>query len=89
MFNFKNVGGKLKIIARVLFYLALAGSIIIGIYELFEKDSLAICLAWIIGGSIGSWIEALLLYGFGELVENSRKQTFALAKIYIAENGSD
>ena len=81
-FNFKspihtttrrpNIGGKIKTLASVIAWLGIVGSIIIGIILMATAEELI--FAGIISdivGSISSWIGSFLLYGFGELVENS------------------
>ena len=69
---FDNIGGKIKTLASVIVWLGIIGSVIIGIILMATAEELffvGIIIA--IVGSISSWIGSFLLYGFGELVENS------------------
>ncbi len=84
---FKNPGGKVKSYAKVLFWIGAVISILIGIIFIGSsfvsaaysyKNAFATVLFGIIGGvviaGIGillSWINVLVLYAFGTLVENS------------------
>ena len=69
---FNNIGQKIKNLALVLFTLESAASILFGLIctGLFENTLfLLICII----GPFVSWISSFLLYGFGELVDNSSK----------------
>ena len=69
---FENVGEKIKTFARVIFSLELIASIISGIVIFLNDDDLTfIALLTVILGIIFSWFSALLIYGFGELIEKT------------------
>lgn len=84
---FRNPGGKIKSYAKVLFWIGVVISIIIGVIEIGSsfvaaaysyQGSFDTILLGIIGGiltvAIGtliSWLAVLTLYAFGTLVENS------------------
>ena len=84
---FRNPGGKLKSYAKVLFWIGVVISIIIGVIEIGSsfvaaaysyQGSFGTILLGILGGiltvAIGtliSWLAVLTLYAFGTLVENS------------------
>lgn len=84
---FRNPGGKIKSYAKVLFWIGVVISIIIGVIEIGSsfvaaaysyQGSFGTILLGIIGGiltvAIGtliSWLAVLTLYAFGTLVENS------------------
>lgn len=84
---FRNPGGKIKSYAKVLFWIGVAISIIIGVIEIGSsfvaaaysyQGSFGTILLGILGGiltvAIGtliSWLAVLTLYAFGTLVENS------------------
>lgn len=84
---FRNPGGKIKSYAKVLFWIGVVISIIIGVIEIGSsfvaaaysyQGSFGIILLGILGGiltvAIGtliSWLAVLTLYAFGTLVENS------------------
>ena len=67
---FDNVGKKIKGLAEVVFFLEIMAFIIIGFVVIAKGGSF---LAWGILifalGAISAWISALLLYGFGELID--------------------
>lgn len=84
---FRNPGGKIKSYAKVLFWVGVVISIIIGVIEIGSSfvaaaysyhGSFGTILLGILGGvltvAIGtliSWLAVLTLYAFGTLVENS------------------
>ena len=84
---FRNPGGKIKSYAKVLFWIGVVISIIIGVIEIGSsfvaaaysyQASFGTILLGILGGiltvAIGtliSWLAVLTLYAFGTLVENS------------------
>ena len=82
---FNNIGRKIKGLATVIAVLGICGSFICGmtIMEKAEIDeSFAIYgLAVIIVGLIFSWISCFVLYGLGELIENSAKANRELTEI--------
>ena len=71
---FNNVGGKIKKIAKIFCWLGIIGSIIGGIsmFESFYELSVLYGFLVMIVGSIISWLNSLLFYAFGELVEDIR-----------------
>ena len=81
---FSNPGGKIKGLAAFLCALGIFASIIIGATMIGESIATSIYdsgnytkLIWgvviIVLGSIVSWCSSILVYGFGQLVENSDK----------------
>lgn len=74
MFNklFGDVGGKLKLLATITFYLYWIGGTITGVVLLVMDDYflayalLLIALSWLV-----AWLMSLPLYAFGQLVQNS------------------
>lgn len=65
---FDNIGGKIKGLALVICLIGIIASVIFGIVS---SDKMIIVVATIIIGSAASWVGSFVLYGFGELVENS------------------
>lgn len=67
---FDNIGGKIKGLATAVTVIGIISSIICGIFLLAEEEAL---LGIVVGaaGSFVSWISSFVLYGFGQLVENS------------------
>lgn len=79
---FTHIGGKIKILAQVLCYIGIAASVFAGIAVITMSrmaaaagtDTVATIAAGVIvmiAGSLLSWVGSFLLYGFGELVQNS------------------
>lgn len=75
---YENIGGKIKILARVLCVLGIIGSFVSGILFIVASSEIGtmhgvyiICgIAIIVVGSILSWIATWLLYAFGDITEN-------------------
>ena len=81
MFNFQNIGGKIKTLAVVTTIAGMVVSLIFGLLSI-KNNSTSMGFLIIIIGFIISWISALLIYGFGELIDktteianNTRKNT--------------
>lgn len=71
---FKGIGGKIKMLAEVICWTGIIASIGIGLIFLLISTKIEMrILGFIIAiiGSFISWINSFLLYGFGQLVENS------------------
>lgn len=79
---FDNVGAKLKTWAQVVCWAGIVLSIISGIVMIASgNDSTVLTgILTMAVGSLGSWIGALCVFGFGELVENSDIRTNIAAK---------
>ena len=74
---FKNIGGKIKGLAKVICYVGIAISVIAGIVMIgfgsssYNGDTMIVMgFAVMIVGSLVSWIGSFFAYGFGELIEN-------------------
>ena len=75
---FANAGGKIKAVAQVLTWIGIIGSVIGGIALISMNFIAGLLTAGV--GSLLSWVSALALYGFGELVENSDIRTNLVVK---------
>ena len=64
---YDNIGGKLKTLAKVQFWIAAIASAIAGIVMLVSEMVLG--LLFLLGVPVIAWVASWLLYGFGELVE--------------------
>lgn len=64
---FNNIGGKIKGLAQVLFWLEVVAAVIVGI--VLVEDTEGISLLFAIAGVIVAWISAWFLYGFGEIID--------------------
>jgi len=70
---FDNIGGKIKMVAKVSCWIGIIASVILGIIFLAESDNELIGLLFIILGPLCFWLGSFITYGFGELIENSAK----------------
>lgn len=69
---FDNIGSKIKKLAELLCWIGMLLSIIGGVILMYAVDSLVpVGTAIVFIGPLLSWISSFVLYGFGELVENS------------------
>ena len=67
---FTNIGGKIKTTAAVCCWIVIIASVISGI-AMMANDMVAEGLIVIVVGALSGWISSFVLYGFGELIENS------------------
>lgn len=76
---FDNIGGKIKTLAKVICWIGIALSIVLGLILLIAIStySLALGIAFAIPvallGAVLSWITSFNLYGYGELIELTAK----------------
>lgn len=71
---FDNIGSKLKMVAKVMAYLGIGASALIGIIVMFANGDTPVPGLLIIAlGCFGSWASSLGMYGFGHLIENTDK----------------
>jgi hypothetical protein len=70
---FDNIGEKIKMLAKVVCWIGIVASIIIGVVAAIGAGDIGIviCLLIVILGGLLSWVGSFVLYGFGELVQNS------------------
>ena len=76
--NFDNIGGKIKALAKGEMWVGIIASIIYGIFLIVEsefiiEEKLFSGFMVIVFGPLASWVSSWVLYGFGQLVENSDK----------------
>ena len=64
---FDNIGGKIKGLAKVLFWLEVIAAVIVGLVLVEDTDGLSLLFA--IAGVLVAWISAWFLYGFGEIID--------------------
>lgn len=82
---FKNIGGKIKGLAKFICWVGIIVSIIIGVAMIagakqsnglntYTNNSMLVGgILVIVFGILASWVGSFTLYGFGELVDNSSK----------------
>ena len=73
---FINIGSKIKGLAKIITWVGVIGSFLIGLtfMALFYSNGTLELLAGfaiVLIGSLLAWVSSFILYGFGELVENS------------------
>ena len=69
---FDNIGGKIKGVAKVTCWIGIIASVISGLVMMIDdEDMIAIALLTILVGALASWVGSFMVYGFGQLVENS------------------
>ncbi len=69
-----SIGSKIKALAQVLTWVGILCSVILGIILMATDESLIFSgLIIAILGSLSSWVSSFVLYGFGQLIENTDK----------------
>ena len=76
---FENIGYKIKSLAKLLCWLGIAVSLASGCYIFRTKEWLGVLI--IVGGTLLSWLGNFVLYGFGELIDNSEIANQELADV--------
>ena len=66
---YDNIGAKIKVLAQVIAWIGIAGSVITGFVIIIESAGVGIGI--LIVGSLMSWISSWFMYGFGELIEKT------------------
>lgn len=79
---FNNVGEKIKGVAVIWFVLSLIASVILGLATAESGGIL-----FLIIGVVVSWVTALFLYGFGELIESTAENKRINRRILAALTG--
>ena len=72
MFSYDNIGGKIKGWAKWIFAIEAIAAVISGFVLMAQdEDMILIGLLVVVFGSIVAWVSSWLLYGYGQLIENS------------------
>ena len=72
MFTFDNIGKKIKELVKTLFIIEVIIYIIVGIILIaINKNLVSAALLIMLVGPIIAWISSWLLYGFGQLIDNT------------------
>ena len=81
---FENSGSKIKVLAKIMFWVLAVGSVIAALAAFggfdFEEP---LFYALFLGGPLVAYVVNLFLYGFGELVQNVQYMKYVAEK---AEN---
>jgi len=91
---FDNIGGKIKTLAQVEAWVGIIGSILIGLFLIFINENyITTGFIILIIGPLGAWLSSLILYGYGELIENSSECKEYLINLYgygeLIENSNE
>ena len=73
---YNNIAGKIKLLAKIGFIVEAIAIVIAGIGILLTDDEVINILAGVLVMAMGpfaAWASSWVLYGFGELIENSAK----------------
>lgn len=74
---FKNIGKKIKTLAKVICIVGIVASVILGISMILTSTQtgygIIIGIVYLLLGPLFSWIGSFALFGFGELIDNSKK----------------
>ena len=69
---FDNIGNKIKTLALVTSILTIIACVFVAIYMAIEEQYWY-AAGFAILGPLSAWISSFVLYGFGQLIENSDK----------------
>jgi len=86
---FDDIGNKIKKLAKILTWVGIALSIVIGI--MIWSQSFIWGLITMILGALASWVGSFILYGFGELIENTAQLNEVMndARVYTRSIHTD
>ncbi len=84
---FENIGSKIKTLAKIIFWIEVAGAVIggISVAGIDEEFILLAFLIWI-AGPLLAWVSSWFVYGYGQLIENS--DTLVALKTDELSNGN-
>ena len=67
---FDDIGGKIKIIGQIFCWVGIACAVIAGALCIAYGQTVSGLLIAMVG-SLVAWISSIMIYGFGQLVQNS------------------
>lgn len=81
---FSNIGGKIQTLAKIVCWLGIICSVIMGVIlikenSLYQATIVPGIILMVVGG-LASWAGSFVLYGFGTLIENSEAILYHLNK---------
>lgn len=88
---FNDIGGKIKTLAKVICWVGIIGSVIVGLIMMTSDGDKygPLGLGVLIGGSLFSWIGSFFAYGFGEIIEKVTEIAKNTAKTDSAPSKTD
>lgn len=84
MFNYDDIGGKIKSLAKVSFIIEAISAVITGLAILVNGNGWGILIA--IAGPFAAWVGSWVLYGFGQLIDNTTPHCTATPSEYEDES---
>ncbi|MBO5453544.1 MAG: SHOCT domain-containing protein [Clostridia bacterium] len=71
---FSNIGGKIKTVAAIVAWVGIIASVVSGfICIAVDDDLILVGLLIAVVGSLISWVSSFVLYGYGQLIQNTDK----------------
>ncbi len=76
---FDNIGGKIKKLAKIVCWIGIGLSVLVGLMLLISVSlynpvlGFAVAIPTMVLGAVMSWIGSFALYGYGELIELTAK----------------
>lgn len=70
---YDKIGEKIKMLAKVGFIVLATLTLVCGVAIIGNSGNISIGFLVLFGGPLISWVSSLLIYGFGELIENTGK----------------
>lgn len=73
---YENIGEKIKILSKIIFYIQAIGSAIGGLAVMTmdaNEETVLIGLLLLFLGPVLAWVSSWVLYGFGQLIDNTDK----------------
>ena len=88
---FENIGGKLKAAALGVFILEIIGTVAASIFAAIKSGGFdfVMFLIVLVVGIVVSYLSVVMLYAFGELVENSAIIVRQVEKINVSATGTE
>ena len=86
---FENISDKIKTLAKITTIVGIAFSIIFGLCFLIVLNQILLGLAIAVLGSLASWVGSFVLYGFGELIENTSRPVYTQSNSLVKPTGTN
>ncbi len=87
---FNNIGRKIKILAQVICWIGIICSVVLGVVIMATEDDLPVLgFVLMLIGPVVSWVSSFVLYGFGQLIENTERLPLNAEKSCADENKND
>ena len=77
---FSDIGGKIKVLAKVICWVGIICSVIIGAILIGSLLYSIAGIVIIVLGSLLSWVSSFVLYGFGQLIQNTDQLVLHMQK---------